>query len=96
MLQHADEGVSKVLIGNKADMAGKMQVTPEEGAELARKYGIPFFLTSAKTNMNVTEAFLQAAEEVVKKPEPARKHKADGVEVGGGEGGKKKGCCVIM
>ena len=91
--QHADEGVSKVLIGNKADMAGKIQVSPEEGADLARKYGIPFFLTSAKTNMNVTEAFLSAAEEVVKKPEPTRK-RADNVEVGAG--GKKKGCCVIM
>lgn len=54
-VQHADEGVSKVLIGNKADMVGKIQVTPEEGADLARKFGIPFFLTSAKTNMNVTE-----------------------------------------
>ncbi len=54
-LQHADEGVSKVLIGNKADMTGKIQVTPEEGADLARRYGIPFFLTSAKTNMNVSE-----------------------------------------
>ncbi len=55
IVQHADEGVSKVLIGNKADMTGKIQVSPEEGQELARKYGIPFFLTSAKTNMNVTE-----------------------------------------
>jgi Ras-related protein Rab-8A len=94
ILQHADEGVSKILIGNKADMAGKIQVTPEEGQDLARKYGIPFFLTSAKTNLNVSEAFMAAADECLKKPEPTRKHK-DTVDPGSG-GKKKGGCCTIM
>ena len=53
--QHADAGVSKVLIGNKCDMVGKIQVTEAEGRALADKYGIPFFLASAKNNINVTE-----------------------------------------
>ena len=53
--QHADAGVSKVLIGNKSDMVGKIAVTDAEGRALADKYGIPFFLASAKTNLNVTE-----------------------------------------
>ncbi len=53
--QHADAGVSKVLIGNKSDMVGKVVVTEAEGRALADKYGIPFFLASAKSNLNVTE-----------------------------------------
>ncbi len=55
LMQHADAGVSKVLIGNKCDMVGKIQVTEAEGRALAQKYDIPFYLASAKNNFNVTE-----------------------------------------
>ncbi len=54
-VQHADAGVSKVLIGNKCDIVGKIQVSEAEGRALAEKYNIPFFLASAKNNINVTE-----------------------------------------
>jgi hypothetical protein len=40
------------------------------------------------------QAFMSAAEEVVKKPEP-KARKGAGVVVDAG-GGKKKGCCAIM
>jgi hypothetical protein len=36
-------------------------VSYQEGAEFASKFKAPFFETSAKTNFNVTETFIQCA-----------------------------------
>ena len=58
-MQIADPDVGKVLIGNKADMVGKVQVTPEQGQALAAAFRIPFFLTSAKRDTNVAEVRVQ-------------------------------------
>jgi Ras-related protein Rab-8A len=63
--QHADINVTKVLIGNKCDAdPSKIQVTEAEGQALADQYGIKFFLTSAKNNIRVTEAFEAVARDV--------------------------------
>ncbi|KAJ9474021.1 Ras-related protein SEC4 [Pseudozyma hubeiensis] len=62
--QHASEGVSKILIGNKSDWEEKRAVTSEQGEELARELGIPYIETSAKSNANVEEAFFNLAREV--------------------------------
>ncbi len=53
----AAAGVSKLLIGNKLDMAGERKVSTEQGAALAKHYGIKFLETSAKSATNVLEAF---------------------------------------
>ncbi|KAN0061148.1 GTP-binding protein [Thecaphora frezii] len=62
--QHASEGVSKILVGNKSDWEEKRAVTTEQGEELARELGIPYIETSAKGNTNVEEAFFNLAREV--------------------------------
>merc|ERR1712196_103156 len=46
--EHADDNVCKILIGNKMDKEDDRQVTQAEGENMAKKYGIPFFETSAK------------------------------------------------
>ena len=59
--QYADTSVEKILVGNKVDVEGKRVVTKEEGEELAAKFGLCFFETSAKSNSGVDEAFYAIA-----------------------------------
>lgn len=58
--QDRDSGtdfIPMVLIGNKCDLESERQVATIEGANLAVKWGIPHLESSAKTRINVDEAF---------------------------------------
>jgi len=65
-------GVALVLVGTKADLAEKLQVTEAEGAALAEQYGMRFFATSAKYNSGIKEAFDVLAREALAKAAPRR------------------------
>lgn len=77
--QHASDNVNKILVGNKADMdESKRAVPTARGQALADEFGIKFFETSAKTNMNVENTFFTIARDIKQrlvesdsKPEPA-------------------------
>mmetsp|Transcript_5251 Transcript_5251/g.7903 ORF Transcript_5251/g.7903 Transcript_5251/m.7903 type:complete len:206 (-) Transcript_5251:129-746(-) len=62
--QHADVHVNKILIGNKCDIESEREVSTEDGAQLAAEYGIQFFETSAKADINVEKGFITVAREV--------------------------------
>ena len=64
--QHASEDVCKILVGNKCDMADRC-VDYEEGKRLADSYGIKFFETSAKDDLNVNDAFHTIARDIKEK-----------------------------
>lgn len=64
---NAPQTVNKILIGNKCDLAQMRQVSTQQGNQLAREYGMKFLETSARDNVNVQEAFLTLAKDVVER-----------------------------
>merc|ERR1712232_1215077 len=105
--QHHECGPStiKILVGNKCDMVGELQVSEEEGRAKAEAMGAIFIATSAKTAANVDMAFLTAAQSLVEtrrqqKQQPsARSQGSGGANVipgrgpMGGDSDKAK-CCA--
>eukprot|EP00440_Ansanella_granifera_P021326 gb/GFBE01023151.1/.p1 GENE.gb/GFBE01023151.1/~~gb/GFBE01023151.1/.p1 ORF type:complete len:202 (+),score=45.55 gb/GFBE01023151.1/:1-606(+) len=91
--QHGDEGVQRILVGNKSDLVDLRKVSKEDGKALADKYSIDFFETSAKEGDAVEEAFLRIADHVVKQRyanvEPTTQ-KQNTLELNRGQ--KKKSC----
>ena len=55
-----------VLVGNKLDLANERQISTGEGQELADKYGMLFFETSAKDGTNVDKIFNESADNIAK------------------------------
>lgn len=102
--QHAADNVDKILVGNKCDMMSEKLVETARGQALADEYGIKFFETSAKSNINVVEGFTAIATDIKKRlmdnPTAGGRDAGQGsggVKVGGNQGGaagtKEGGCC---
>jgi len=62
--KYANEGVMKLLVGNKSDLQSKKVVTYDEAKELADSLGIGFLETSAKNSHNVEQGFILMASEM--------------------------------
>ncbi|XP_012668467.1 ras-related protein Rab-13 isoform X2 [Otolemur garnettii] len=65
--EHASAGVERLLLGNKCDMEAKRRVQKEQADKLAQEHGIRFFETSAKSSVNVAEAFSSLARDILLK-----------------------------
>ena len=64
------QSIYMILVGNKIDLdneEGKRQVQKEEGQELADKYNINFYETSAKAGTNVDDVFINSAKDIAKR-----------------------------
>lgn len=48
-----------ILVGNKSDLDPDDRITEEEGQELAAKFNIPFYETSAKCAQNIQECYIE-------------------------------------
>lgn len=93
--EHASEGCNKVLLGNKVDVPAKA-ISTERGAAVASEFGVKFFETSAKTGLNVDDAFQAIARDCVVKALAADGLAVDGADdaAAAGEDGKGKRCVV--
>ena len=97
--KNASKNVLKVLIGNKTDLEDKRVITYNQGKEFADTYGLKFIETSAKKNLNVTEAFetlgreLMQASEDKKITKQRQKKKISVAKAQDLDIEKKKGCC---
>jgi Ras-related protein Rab-5C len=69
-----------VLVANKVDLCeppdgdrGARQVAADEGAEMAQRFGMQFFETSAKSGQNIANAFEAIATAIAASDAPARR-----------------------
>ena len=56
-----------VLVGNKSDMIDQRAISTEQAQELAASLGFQYFETSAKDNINVSQAVDALVEEIAEK-----------------------------
>jgi GTPase SAR1 family protein len=75
-----------ILIGNKIDLP--REVTTEEGKKLAEHYDIPFFETSAKDNIGISEFIRKILVEVLESYKPV-----DKLVLEQGNSSTSKKCC---
>lgn len=57
------------VVGNKADLIDKREVSMEEAQSLAKELGIKYYETSAKSGDNVEIIFEELAKDMIKKQE---------------------------
>jgi len=79
-----------MLVGNKCDLEEQRQVSSEEGQSLARTIGCQFKEASAKTRVNVEEAFYDLVREI-RKTSPSYSPSDSGVKPK-----KKSGGCALL
>ncbi|KAF3003065.1 GTP-binding protein of the rab [Curvularia kusanoi] len=94
--RYATEGVNKLLVGNKSDMADKKVVEYTVAKEFADSLGIPFLETSAKSATNVEQAFLTMARQIKERMGTTTANTKPTVPIGQGQGvqsGSGGGCC---
>jgi len=83
---HGNPYMTFMLIGNKCDRENERVVSFEEGERFARDNNLVFLETSAKTALNVEEAFLQTAKSIYEKIQTKEidlKKENIGIKIGG-------------
>lgn len=58
------DDIPMIIIGNKIDLEDERQVSYGEGCDLSKSFSCPFIETSAKTRINVEEAFFNLVREI--------------------------------
>ena len=63
-MDHADQNIVLLLVGNKNDLEDKREVGFEEAQQFAQQRGMAFIETSALDSTNVEQAFLQVITQI--------------------------------
>ena len=92
--------IKLILIGNKIDLAEQKVVNTDEALAKAKTWGIPLMETSAKSAVNVKEAFHDLLKEMylemnknLQNAENKNLENNNGVQLDVNEKKEKKGCC---
>jgi len=64
--RYASSSVTKLLVGNKADLSSRRTVDKAAAEDFANRLGIGYIETSAKLSENVEAAFVAMAREIKK------------------------------
>lgn len=62
-----DDSVPIVICGNKADLEEHRTVPRARGFEVSRRWGAPYYETSARTKTNVEEAFIDLCRQMLRR-----------------------------
>uniref|UniRef100_A0A182N857 Adenosine deaminase-like protein n=1 Tax=Anopheles dirus TaxID=7168 RepID=A0A182N857_9DIPT len=68
------EDIPLVLVANKLDLQSQRKVSTEEGKNLAKQFGCPFYETSAALRHYIDEAFFSLVREIRRKEEQRELH----------------------
>ena len=84
------KNVPIILVGNKMDLEQRREVPRQEAENLARSWGVIYIETSAKTRVNVDEAYTNLVTEIIKSKQGSNRQQVNKLPE------KKKGCCVLL
>jgi len=98
---YASEGTQVMLVANKCDLTEQRQVTSEMAKQLADDLKLPLLETSAKTSMNVDQAFTLMAKQYLNQVAIARLEETQKAAAPAGgfsllDVEPVKRCCVIL
>jgi len=89
----AGKSVTKLVVGNKADLTTERQVDQQQAQQYAQSVGSSFIETSAKTANNVDTAFLTIAKQLVQKS-VNNKDSPSGLEQANSS--ERSCCCIVL
>lgn len=81
----SSDDLAKLLVGNKSDLDGNREVSPEKAQQFCQTYGMEMLETSAKSGENVLVAFEKLITIVHERALAAAKNKG-GIQLGGAGG----------
>ncbi|GAA6006699.1 uncharacterized protein JCM10292_003458 [Rhodotorula paludigena] len=93
-----------VLVGNKLDLVHERQVARDAAVQLSRSWGgVPYYETSARKEINVTEIFEDVVRQMIKADHATPRHrrgggglKGSGLAGGTGTGTGRRRRCTIL
>jgi GTPase SAR1 family protein len=86
IIDNTDKGIKIVLAGNKIDLP--REVTTDEGQRMADHYKVPFFETSAKDNIGISECIRKIISDVLESFNPS----TDNIQLQSGNNNSKSSC----
>ena len=91
----APKNSKSIIFGNKSDLSKKRVIEINEGKNLAKKYNMKFFETSAKNGSNLNEGFSFLIKEIMDDIDAVKANRKETLQLVSKDNGKKvkKKCC---